>query len=201
MVCDYSPKLYYQNVLRVWQQRLADDQINASKAEETVRQLELMLYSADSDYTHADYCIVDAASVDTNKAMEVLRSYPILAGNPAKLDFNNHNHPYTRTAEGLTVTVNQYRNYVAGINSDDGIAVIVSEYLPDGTLYNGAQSMATSYANHTIDQSARLGDTLYCFSDIYIVTIYSKDANDFITALVNYDTQNINSPCVLFDFK
>jgi hypothetical protein len=85
---------------------LADDQINAAKAEETVRQLELMLYSADSDYTHADYCIVDAASVDTNKAMEVLRSYPILAGNPAKLDFNNHNHPYTRTAEGLTVTVN-----------------------------------------------------------------------------------------------
>lgn len=92
MTCKYSPKLYYDKVEQIWKQRLAEDTANQVKADLDIRSLELMLYSADVDYCHADYAVADASSVQVSAMADeintILAKNTVLDCDKLKLDFN-----------------------------------------------------------------------------------------------------------------
>lgn len=220
MTYNYSPKLYYEKVQKTWEQRLASDTTNQALTEIDIQSLELMLYSADTDYAHCDYATADAGSVQTCTAIKILRNlldvYAI-EYNVYKLDFNNRIQDLGTRSVGIslkhrngetTIVQERYMTTHECVCGNNGSTyVIVYPILPTGEIlqvydssvgkyvYTPAIELAQQYANGSITLDTTIG--INCtFADIFIASVGSADvAEKIIDAIKDYDDANVTTTC------
>lgn len=113
VICLYSPRLYYDNVVNVWKQRLKKDQDGKQNVTKELQKKMLKLYGSMIDFGLVDYAVVDGMYEDDDEPLLALlpEQYFLLEEKAKKIAaFERMMGPALREGYWQPDTYNDYGN-------------------------------------------------------------------------------------------